>query len=292
MSDRHLWPAPAKLNLFLHVLGRRGDGYHEIQTVFQFLDHGDALGIEPRADGCIVRRVELPGVTEERDLCLRAARLLQTESGAAQGAEITLDKRLPLGSGLGGGSSDAATVLLVLNRLWGLDWPLERLARLGLALGADVPVFVRGHAAFAEGVGERLIPVEPPESCYLVVVPPLTVSTAEVFDAAELTRNTRPITIRDFSRGGLRNDLEPVVLARYPAVAEAKRWLDRQLDRQGGRNDGARLTGSGACLFAAFPDESAALVVLRQMPQGLTGFVARGVNRSPLHAALGIAGGT
>ncbi len=282
MSKPGTWPAPAKLNLFLHVLGRRADGYHELQTVFQFLDHGDALGIATRRDGRIVRGVDLPGVTEACDLSLRAARLLQTESGSAQGAEITLDKRLPLGGGLGGGSSDAATVLLVLNRLWGLDWPLERIARLGLRLGADVPVFVQGHAAFAEGVGECLTPVQPPEPWYLVLVPPLAVSTAEVFDAAELTRNTPPITIRDFSRGGLRNDLESVVFARYPAIAEAKRWLDRQL----ARGDEARLTGSGACLFAVFPEAAAARAVLHRLPQGLTGFVARGVNRSPLHAAL------
>ncbi len=272
-------PAPAKLNLFLHVLGRRPDGYHELQTVFQFLDHGDTVGLRLRRDGVVRRAYALPGVDEAEDLVVRAARLLQARAGTSLGVELRLHKRLPMGGGLGGGSSDAASVLLGLNRLWGLDWPLERLAELGLALGADVPVFVLGRAAFAEGVGERLTPVTPPEPWYLVLAPPVHVDTGAVFRDPELTRDTPPIKIRDFPRGAMRNDCQAVVVARHPEVGEALAWLAREAGE-------ARMTGTGACLFAAFESQAAAQAVLARVPDRWRGFVARGCNRSPAHRAL------
>lgn len=273
-----VWPAPAKLNLFLHVTGRRADGYHTLQTVFQFLDVADSLRLQV-TDGPDVRLLTpLPGVPADRDLTVRAARLLQAEAGVSRGVAIELDKRLPLGGGLGGGSSDAATVLVALNRLWGCGFSDDRLAALGLRLGADVPVFVRGRAAWAEGVGERLTPIDPPEAWYLVLAPPVTVSTAEIFSAPELTRHTPPITIADFLSGAGGNDCEPVVRARYPVVGQYLDWLSRY-----GR---ARLTGTGACVFAAFPARAAAEQVLAQRPEGWQGFVARGCNRSPLLQAL------
>lgn len=268
------WPAPAKLNLFLHVLGRRDDGYHRLQTVFQFLDYGDAIDVAVRDDGQIRRIRPLHGVPEDRDLTLRAARLLQQHSGIRQGADISLDKRLPMGGGLGGGSSDAATVLVALNHLWRLGWSTDRLAVLALTLGADVPVFVAGQAAWAEGVGEQLTPVTLPEPWYLILCPAVTVSTAEVFSAPELTRNTRPITISDFLAGRARNDCEPLVRRRYPAVDEALGWLSRY--------GAARMTGTGACVFAAFESAAQAHATRRNLPPGWNGFVGRGCNRSPL----------
>ncbi len=282
MSETHRgWalPAPAKLNLFLHVLGRRRDGYHELQTVFQFLGHGDTLWFRLREEGGVVRRYRLPGVSVEDDLIVRAARRLQQASGTSLGVEIDLDKRLPMGGGLGGGSSDAATVLLALNRLWRLDWPLERLAELGLALGADVPVFVQGHAAFAEGVGERLTAVRLPERWYLVLAPPVQVDTAAIFRDEELTRNTPAIKISDFPGVETRNDCQAVVVRRHPEVGEALAWLEREAGQ-------ARMTGTGACIFAPFPDVTAARAVLARLPAGWSGFVARGYNRSPTHRRL------
>ena len=273
-----IWPAPAKLNLFLHVTGQRADGYHTLQTVFQFLDVADALRLRV-TDGPDIRLLTpLPGVPAERDLSVRAARLLQAEANVTRGVDIAIDKRLPLGGGLGGGSSDAATVLVALNRLWGCGFSEERLAALGLRLGADVPVFVHGRAAWAEGVGERLTPIDPPEAWYLVLVPPVTVSTAEIFSAPELTRQTPPITIADFLSGAGGNDCEPVVRARYPVVGQYLDWLSR-FSR-------ARLTGTGACVFAAFPGRAAAEQALAQLPDGWQGFIARGCNRSPLLQAL------
>jgi 4-diphosphocytidyl-2-C-methyl-D-erythritol kinase len=275
------WPAPAKLNLFLHVTGRRPDGYHTLQTLFQFLDVGDELRFDVTRDGRIVRANLLPGVPEERDLCVRAARLLQAASGATQGAVIHLDKRLPLGGGLGGGSSDAATTLLALNELWGCGLAPEALAALGLKLGADVPVFVRGHAAWAEGVGEILIPAEPPEHWVVVLVPAVSVSTAEVFAAydreLDLTPYSPAITIRDFHAGRGRNDLEPVVRRLYPEVDNALKWL--------GNFGDARMTGSGACVFLPVADEAGGQAILAQCPAALaSGFVTRGRNVHPLHA--------
>ena len=278
VSDNIAWPAPGKLNLFLHVTGRRADGYHLLQTVFQFIDRCDWLYFESRRDGAIRRGTDLDEISPEHDLALRAARLLREETGVGWGVDIRIDKRLPIGGGLGGGSSDAATTLLALNRLWALDLPVARLAGLGLRLGADVPVFVQGHAAWAEGVGERLTPISLDEPWYVVLVPPVRVSTAEVFGAPELTRNADPIKINDFLSGRCVNTCESVVCARYPAVAEALHWLSRW--------GAARVTGTGACVYAAFPDEAHARSVLARVPQPLQGFVARGLNRSPVLARL------
>ena len=272
------WPAPAKLNLFLHITGRRSDGYHTLQSLFQFLDHGDRLDFTLTEAATVQLLDPLPGVAPEQDLTVRAARLLQQHADVSRGVEIRLDKRLPLGGGLGGGSSDAATTLVVLNRLWQVGLGEDELAELGLRLGADVPVFVRGRAAWAEGVGERLTPVEVPEPWYLVLVPPVSVSTAAVFQHPELTRDSRPITIPDFLAGRSRNDCEAIVRRLHPGIAAALDWLN-------GRTQ-ARLTGTGACVFGAFADRAAALAAQQAMPTGWEGFIARGCNCSPLHAAL------
>lgn len=272
------WPAPAKLNLFLHVTGRRPDGYHELQTVFQLLDYCDEITVEPRADGRILRPHGAAGVPAESDLVVRAARRLQAAAGCRLGAELRVHKRIPLGGGLGGGSSDAATTLVALNRLWGLDWADERLAALGLELGADVPVFVYGRTAWAEGVGEKLTPLAVPPAWYLVVCPPCTVSTAQVFSDPELTRDTPKTTIKGFVSAGGRNDCEPVVRRLYPEVGAALDWL---ASRAGG---GARLTGTGACVFARFDSAAEAAAALVAMPGRWTGFVARGVGESALLA--------
>ena len=273
------WPAPAKLNLFLHVIGKRADGYHSLQTVFQLLDHCDEIFIETTDDGQIRRPEGLAGIAPEQDLVVRAARLLQAESGSRLGAELRVHKRIPSGGGLGGGSSDAATVLVALNRLWGLDWPAGRLAELGLRLGADVPVFVHGRSAWAEGVGERLTPVELPVAWYLVVCPDCAVSTAEIFSDPELTRDSPETTISGFLSAGGRNDCEPVVRRRYPAVAAALDWVAA---RSAGRP--ARLTGTGGCVFAAFDAAEQARAALEGLPARWTGFVARGLAESPLLA--------
>lgn len=241
-------PAPAKLNLFLHVVGRRADGYHLLQTVFRFIDLQDTLHFRTRADGRIVRAYGLPGVPEDQDLIVRAARALQRATGCARGAEIGLEKRIPAGGGLGGGSSDAATVLLALNRLWGTGLSRRELMRLALPLGADVPVFVFGRNAFAEGVGEELTAVELPPCWYVVVQPDASVPTAVAFGAPELTRDTARVKIADFPRGAFddafRNDLEPVVFARFPEVGRVSAVLSQALE--GAR---VRMSGSGACLF-------------------------------------------
>jgi len=272
------WPAPAKLNLMLRITGRREDGYHLLQSVFQFLDYGDRLRLRRRDDGRIRRAGLLPGVPEADDLVVRAARLLQAAARVDLGVDIRLEKRLPMGGGLGGGSSDAATTLVVLNRLWGIDYPVDHLARLGLRLGADVPVFVRGFAAWAEGVGECLTPVELPQPWYLVVTPLCHVATAAIFCDPDLTRDSPPITIRDFLAGSAINDCVPVVCRRFPEVAGAMAWL--------GQFAQARLTGTGGCVFAEFAREDAAREVLKMAPEGYRAFVARGVNRSPLMAAI------
>ncbi|BAN50562.1 4-(cytidine 5'-diphospho)-2-C-methyl-D-erythritol kinase [Metapseudomonas resinovorans] len=279
MQDAQLiLPAPAKLNLMLHILGRRADGYHQLQTLFQFLDHGDELGFSLRQDGEIHLRTEVPGVPHDSNLIVRAARRLQAESGCRLGADIWLDKRLPMGGGIGGGSSDAATTLLALDRLWNLGWSEDRLAELGLTLGADVPVFVRGRAAFAEGVGEQLTPVQLPEPWFLVAVPQVFVSTAEVFSDPELTRDTPPIKVRSLLEGGGRNDCQPVVEKRYPDVRNALILLSKFTS--------AKLTGTGACVFGSFPSKSDADKVSRQLPASLPSFVAQGRNISMLHRKL------
>ncbi len=275
-------PAPAKLNRMLHIVGRRADGYHELQTLFQFLDHGDTLHLRLRDDGEIRLTPALPGVPDSDNLIVRAARLLQAESGCRLGADIHLTKRLPMGGGLGGGSSDAATALLGLDRLWRLDHPLEPLAELGLRLGADVPVFVRGRAAWAEGVGERLTPVELDTPWFVVVHPGIEVATAAVFGAPQLTRGTAPITMARALQGGApswSNDCEPTVRSLYPQVAEALDWL--------GCRAPAMLTGTGACIFARLDSQAEARHIMADLPSHYTAFMARGLNLSPLHAALG-----
>jgi 4-diphosphocytidyl-2-C-methyl-D-erythritol kinase len=269
------YPAPAKLNLFLHVVGRRLDGYHRLQTVFRLLDYGDTLRIVPRRDGEICLHFRLPGVPQEDDLCWRAARSLKEHTGCRLGADVRLDKRLPIGGGLGGGSSDAATVLLVLNRLWGLDVPRTELQAVGLKLGADVPVFVFGRNAFAEGVGEQLQALELPPASHVVLVPPARIPTAEIFSQPGLTRNTPMTKITALSAGYGHNDLEPVVTALYPVVGEYLDWLRHFGD--------ARMTGSGACVFAAFPDRETAEEVFARRPAGMEGFVADGLGRHPLY---------
>ena len=282
IPTRSVWPAPAKLNLFLHILGRRPDGYHELQTCFQFVDLFDEITIEVRSDGLIRRAVEIPGLPAEADLCIRAAKALQAASGSALGADISLAKKIPVGGGLGGGSSDAATCLLALNHLWGVHWPREKLAALGLKLGADVPVFVHGRVAWAEGVGERLTPLYPPlaptEANYLILKPNVFVSTAAVFQDPELTRNSAPITIHGFLASGGRNDCLGVVRRRYPEVAHALDWLSVF--------GSARLTGTGACVFLACENEDLAQEILRKVPPEFEGFLARGLNDSPLLEGL------
>ncbi|GIX31044.1 MAG: 4-diphosphocytidyl-2-C-methyl-D-erythritol kinase [Porticoccaceae bacterium] len=277
MSELTL-PAPGKLNLFLHVLGRRPDGYHRLQTLFQLLDFGDRLTFTVTGDGQIAVEPPLPGVPLEANLAYRAARLLASRAPPGVGVRIRVDKRLPMGGGLGGGSSDAATTLLALNRLWGLDLSLEALARLGLRLGADVPLFVLGHSAWGEGIGEVLAPVRLPDAWYLVVDPGVAVSTARIFAHRELTRDDAPITMSAFLEGGGRNSCQPVVEALYPEVRRARLWL--------AAFGAARMTGTGACLFARFATREEAEAVRRRIPAPWRGFVARGVDRSPAHEAL------
>ena len=271
--------SPAKLNLFLHITGRRADGYHTLQTLFQLLDSGDDMRFVANDSGAIelaAARLELP---VEQNLAWRAATLLQQQTGCAQGVAITLDKRLPVGGGVGGGSSNAATTLLALNRLWRLGLSLDQLAQTGLGLGADVPLFVRGHSAWAEGTGEQLQALSLPPSHYLVIEPNCAVATATVFSRRELTRNTAPITMAAFFAGAGRNDCQNIVRRLYPEVDKALNWLENF-----GR---ARVTGSGACVFTSCTSAAAAAAVLQQLPAPWRGFVATGINRSPVHAALG-----
>ena len=267
------WLAPAKLNLMLRVVGRRADGYHELQTVFQFIDRCDRLWLEVRDDGRIRRATPVQGVEESQDLTVRAARALQQATGCRLGADIRCEKVLPMGGGLGGGSSDAATTLVALNHLWDTGLDEERLSELALPLGADVPVFVRGRAAWAEGVGERLDPVELPEPWYLVLIPDCSVSTKDVFSHPDLTRDSKLITLADFLSGDAVNDCLPVVRRHYPKVAAALELLSPW---------GGRLTGTGACVFAVLEDEVSARAALAAMPAETRGFVAKGLNRSPL----------
>lgn len=271
-------PAPAKLNLWLHIIGRRADGYHELETVFQFLDHGDELSFAVRDDGVIRLHTEIEAVPHDSNLIVRAARKLQEQSGTALGADIWLSKVLPMGGGIGGGSSDAATTLLALAHLWQLDWDEDRLAALGLSLGADVPVFVRGHAAFAQGVGEQLTPVDPEEPWYVVLVPQVSVSTVEIFSHPQLTRDSLPLKMRPVPEGNSRNDCQPVVEQSYPEVRNALNSL--------GKFTEARLTGTGSCVFGAFPSKAEADKVLALLSATQTGFVAKGSNVSMLHRKL------
>ena len=278
------WPSPAKLNLFLYITGQRADGYHTLQTLFQFLDYGDEIGITVRNDGEIHLLTPVEGVAHEDNLIVRAARLLmQTASASGRlpkgsGADISIEKRLPMGGGLGGGSSNAATVLVALNHLWQCGLSVDELAAIGLRLGADVPVFVRGHAAFAEGGGEILTPVEPEEKWYLVAHPGVSIPTPVIFNDPDLPRNTPKRSIKTLLKCEFSNDCEVISRKRFREVDAALSWLLEYAP--------SRLTGTGACVFAEFDTESRARQVLEQAPEWLKGFVAKGVNLSPLHRAL------
>lgn len=272
-------PAPAKLNLFLHVVGRRDDGYHLLQTVFQLLDWGDEIALRLREDGQVRMSQPTAGVADSENLALRAAHAFKAASGGEWGVDIAIDKRIPTGGGLGGASSDAATVLVGLDALMGSRFDLDTLATIGLGLGADVPAFVRGHSAWADGVGERLVPIDMPERWFLVVHPGVSVSTASVFSDSRLTRNTPPVTISCFLEGGLtRNDLERVAVGLAPEVGEALEWL--------GRFSPARMTGSGSCVFASFDTRIAAEAVAARVPGMWRAYVARGIAQSPLHRVV------
>jgi 4-diphosphocytidyl-2-C-methyl-D-erythritol kinase len=273
------WPAPAKLNLCLHIVGRREDGYHLLQSAMQFIDLCDELRLHERPPGVIERIAGPAEVPPDTDLVVRAARLLAAGRSVPRGVGIELQKRIPIQAGLGGGSSDAATALVALNEFWDLRLPLAELAQLGLQLGADVPFFVHGRASWAEGIGERLTAYDFPEQTYLVIKPAAAVSTAEIFQAPELTRNSAVTTIRAFVAGGGRNDCTSCVRGRYPEVAEALDWL--------GEFGQARLTGTGACVFAAMPGAAQAAAVEARLPARWRGFVVRGLNRSPLLDRLG-----
>jgi len=266
------YPAPGKLNLLLHVLGRRADGMHELQTVYRLIDRCDRVGVRLRADGAIC----FSGAFGEDNLCVRAARLLQAATGAAAGADLELDKQLPVGGGLGGGSSDAATVLLVLNRFWKLNLQTKELMQLGLRLGADVPLFLFARNALGEGVGERLTGLDLAPAWYLVLTPQVSVSTKEIYSDDSLTRDTKPLKIPPFLSGQGRNDLEPAALRRYPEIAAQLAWLRRRSPR-------ARMTGSGACVFAEFGRPEDAHALYKQLPAAMRGFVARGLDHHPLH---------
>jgi 4-diphosphocytidyl-2-C-methyl-D-erythritol kinase len=271
------YPAPAKLNLFLHVVGRRDDGYHLLQSVFTLIDREDVVRLRLREDGLVRRVNAIEGIEAEDDLAIRAARALQQATRTSLGADIELEKRIPVGAGLGGGSSDAATVLMALNRLWRTNLDDHALSTIGARLGADVPFFLFGRTAWVEGIGERLRPVEIPERWYVVLVPPVAVPTRLVFAAAELTRNTEALKMEDFSAqpgGSFHNDLEPVVLQRFPEVARHLAWLRQHGD--------ARMTGSGSCVFAGFESREAAERVIAARPPGMQGFIARGLARHPL----------
>jgi 4-diphosphocytidyl-2-C-methyl-D-erythritol kinase len=295
-TSLHDCPAPAKLNLFLHVNGRRADGYHLLQTVFQLVERGDTLHFDLRDDKRICRSTALPGVPQQQDLTVRAVQRLQAEfvrrhGRLPPGVDIAIDKLLPMGGGLGGGSSDAATALIAMNHLWQAGLGREELMALGLPLGADIPFFIFGQTAFAEGVGEALRPVAGPDCWYVVVEPGVAVPTAAIFSAEDLTRDTKPVRITDFSRhlvtqnelGGFgKNDLQAVATRLFPPVAEAVEWL--------GAYGEARMTGSGACVFCAFSSESEADAVLSDVPPAWSAWKAKSLARHPLEALLQVDG--
>ena len=270
--------APAKLNLFLHVIGRRADGYHLLQSVFRLIDRCDTLDFDARADGGIELSNPIPGVPPERDLCVQAAKLLKQTTGCSQGVTIYLDKRLPMGGGLGGGSSDAATTLIALNRLWDTRLQREELATLGLKLGADVPFFVMGHDAFVEGIGEKITPVRLAPTHYVVVVPPVEIPTKAIFASRELTRETEPIKISDFASRDTRNDLQAVACELHPVVGDVVRWL--------GQYAPARMTGSGACVFAELDDETTGARIIESCPPHWRAWQASSLPRHPLYEWL------
>jgi 4-diphosphocytidyl-2-C-methyl-D-erythritol kinase len=275
LTDLSDCPAPAKLNLFLHVTGRRSDGMHLLQTAFVLLDWADSLSFTLRDDGDVVRTTEIPGVAAHTDLVVRAARLLQRASGCDQGVDIRIDKQLPMGGGLGGGSSDAATTLIALNRLWRTGLNRQQLAALGLQLGADVPFFIYGHNAFGEGVGEQLQAISPPRTSYVIIAPGVSVPTADIFSAGELTRDSEPIKIADFASGTNRNDLQGVACRLYPEIGAAIEWLAQYAP--------ARMTGSGSCVFAPFADPGIATWVAGRCPPEWRAWIATSLDRHPLY---------
>jgi len=276
----HPWPAPAKINLFLHVVGRQENGYHHLQTVFQFLDYADELKFDLFKDELISLDSNYTQISNDNDLILRAANALKQASGVKKGAAISVMKHIPIGGGLGGGSSDAATTLVALNELWHTGFSVDELVKLGVKLGADVPVFIRGHSAWAEGIGEILTPIEPDEDWFVVIHPGCHVPTAQIFADPDLTRNSPPITIRDFVAGAVHNDCEQVVFREYPEVARAAKWLNSWSD--------ARMTGTGSCIFGRFNNKLQADEVLKQLPAEWQGFVAQGINYSPLMERLAL----
>ena len=269
------WPAPAKLNLFLHVVGRRADGYHLLQTVFRFIDRADQLRFSRRDDQQIILNTPIPGVSPENDLTVRAARLLQDATGCRHGANIALQKNLPMGGGLGGGSSDAATVMLALNHLWQTGLARSELEKLGLTLGADVPVFIHGRNTFAEGIGEAFTDINLPAATYLILHPAVNVPTATIFGAPELKRDSARISPTEWRHGQGHNDLEPVACTRFPEVAEHLAWLRAHAPQ-------AMMTGSGACVFAGFPNQARADAVFQQLPDAMSGWLADGLMHHPL----------
>ena len=278
MSQRFSFPAPAKLNLFLHITGQRSNGYHNLQTLFQFLDYGDELTFELTDSGKVELLTRFDGVAHDDNLIVKAAKKLQLVGKADKGVKISIDKVLPMGGGLGGGSSNAATVLVALNKLWQLNYATTELAELGLSLGADVPIFVHGHAAFAEGVGEIIHPQSPQEHWYLVTKPDVSISTAEVFSAPDLTRDTAPIDKDDYELASCHNDCQNWVINRYPEVANLLAWLVEYAPSQ--------MTGTGACIFSSFTCEQEARYIQSKLPQGIESFVAKGANTSPLMHAV------
>lgn len=272
------WPAPAKINRFLHITGRREDGYHELQTLFQFLDIADDLWFDIRNDNKIRRYTDIDGVPEQDDLIIKAAHKLREYAGQDLGVDITIDKKLPMGGGIGGGSSDAATTLVALNKLWDLNLPSEVLSEIGLELGADIPFFVHGQTAWAEGVGENLQSINIDKPWFLLVHPGIHISTAEIFSNSQLTRDTSPIRMLTFVTGDGHNDCEPIVRSSYSEVEKVFDWF--------GSDSQARLTGTGACVFCPYPDKDAAKKAARSLPKHWTGFVVKGLNRSPLMERL------
>ena len=274
----YTFPSPAKLNLFLHIIEQRKDGYHNLQTVFQFLNYGDTLHITPTTNGKIRLLTEFPSVPENSNLIVKAAKLLQQHTQTALGADITIDKILPMGGGLGGGSSNAATILLALNALWHTQINLTTLAEIGLSLGADVPIFIHGFSAFAEGVGEKLIPVQPIEYWYLITKPDISISTASVFTAQDLPRNTPTISSDDWNIDNCHNDCETWVIKHHPKVANLLAWLVEYAP--------SRMTGTGACIFSRFSSEKEAFAIQQLLPKGTYSFIAKGANSSPLNQAI------
>ena len=278
MFKQNTWPAPAKINLFLHITGRLENGYHSLQTNFQFLDYGDSLSFDINQSSQITVTPEVDGILPEQNLIYRAAMLLKSYVDNQVGVNINLLKILPMGAGLGGGSSNAATTLVALNHLWKINLSNDKLASLGLSLGADVPIFVRGYAAFAQGIGEDLTPITPPQPWYLIIWPGVSVSTAEIFNLPELPRNTPKITLEQLTTAKLKNDCQEVTKNRYPEVAMALDWLLQYVP--------AKMTGTGSCVFGEFSSHADAIIALEKLPKNMHGFVAKGINTSPLATTL------